>query len=263
MGTTAGATIGAAVARLAGKGMPQTGSIPGRPKRTGTMLLQLGARLMQRKNPLHHFDTWLVGFHPLKERPHVHVEAHHFCHIVNEDFIQCVVFDGPGQGARLTGVEFIISERVYETLPEEERPNWHPHNYEILSGQLVAPGIPGPLEDRLMERLLNSYGKTWQFWMSGQGDSLPLGDACLAWSFSRDGQLDARAIIARNELYHIDGEDKRKRREPLSARASAQRGVDELDAALGGNPERPAGVIDLDEAAWRAGPPPGAGSHAE
>jgi hypothetical protein len=27
---------------------------------------------------------------------------------------------------------------------------WHPHNYKTLSGQLVAPGIPDPVEHQVM-----------------------------------------------------------------------------------------------------------------
>jgi hypothetical protein len=41
--------------------------------------------------------------------------------------------------ANLIGIEYILSERLFETLPDDEKPSWHPHNYEILSGQLAAP----------------------------------------------------------------------------------------------------------------------------
>ena len=58
---------------------------------------------------------------------------------MNQDFAQCALFDGNGRDARLNGVEYIISEKLFETLPHEERQYWHPHNAEILSGQLVAP----------------------------------------------------------------------------------------------------------------------------
>src|SRR5690606_19836976 len=98
-----------------------------------------------------------------------------------QDFAQCVLFDGDGEGARLHGIEFIISESLFDGLPEDERRYWHPHNYEILSGQLVAPGIPAVAEMELMRGKMNSYGKTWHVWntggMDGPGDALPLGEA--------------------------------------------------------------------------------------
>ena len=36
------------------------------------------------------------------------------------------------------GLEYIISEKLHNTLPTDEKAYWHPLNYEILSGQLQA-----------------------------------------------------------------------------------------------------------------------------
>jgi hypothetical protein len=84
-------------------------------------------------------DIYPVGFHPMKDGPAHQMEAHHFCHQVNEDFAQCVLFDGSTAQARLNGFEYIISEKLFASLREAERKYWHPHNGEILSGQPVAP----------------------------------------------------------------------------------------------------------------------------
>ena len=43
---------------------------------------------------MHGFDIYLVGFHPMKDDPEMQMEAHHYCHQVNEDFAQCMLFDG-------------------------------------------------------------------------------------------------------------------------------------------------------------------------
>jgi hypothetical protein len=77
------------------------------------------------------------------------MEAHHFCLQVNEDFAPCVVFDGAGRDARLNAIDWIVSERLCETLPPEERASWHPHDDEILSGQLVAPGMAAARDRRM------------------------------------------------------------------------------------------------------------------
>jgi hypothetical protein len=34
-------------------------------------------------------------------------------------------------GARLIGIEYIISRRLYKGLPQEERKYWHSHQYEV------------------------------------------------------------------------------------------------------------------------------------
>ena len=94
-----------------------------------------------------------------------------------------MLFDGNGGNANLNGIEYIISEALFETLPPQERRFWHPHNAEILSGQLVAPGLPAVAETALMKSKMNSYGKTWHLWSTGApgqpGDTLRSGRRCL------------------------------------------------------------------------------------
>lgn len=92
------------------------------------------------------------------------VRAHHFCSCVNEDMRQCVIYDSDQPGARLIGVEYIISRRLFQGLPPEEQSLWHSHKYEVLSGQLVAPGVPLVPANRDADKLLDTYGKTWHFW---------------------------------------------------------------------------------------------------
>ena len=164
------------------------------------------------------------------------MEAHHFCHQVNQDFAQCALFDGNGRNANLNGIEFIISEKLFETLPQEERQYWHPHNAEILSGQLVAPGIPAVAEKALMKDKMNSYGKTWHVWdtgtMGAAGDKLPLGPAMLAWSFNREGEAKPGLVEQRDRRMGIDTAEKRRQRADLRPLARPQSGVDDLKAAF-------------------------------
>lgn len=209
---------------------------PGDQKSATTTVLEAGARALQRSAPLAPMDIYLVGFHPMRMDPQHQMEAHHYCHQVNEDFAQCVLFDGNGSDARLNGIEFIISERLFGTLPEDERRFWHPHNGEILSGQLVAPGIPAVAEIALMKRKMNSYGKTWHLWNTGTideaGDALPLGPAMLAWSFNRDGEAAPGLVESRDERMGISTAEKRSQRAELRALARPQHGVDDLEAAF-------------------------------
>ena len=181
-------------------------------------------------------DVYVVGLHPMKEHPQHQMETHHFCHQVNQDFAQCALFDGNGRNANLTGIEYIISGKLFETLPEDERPYWHPHNGEILSGQLVAPGIPEIAEKALMKDKMNSYGKTWHVWNTGAmgqaGDKLPFGPPVLAWSFNRDGEAHAGLIEQRDKKMGIDTAEKRRQRADLVPLAQPQAGVDALKAAF-------------------------------
>ena len=205
---------------------------PGRRKQLKTRALEAGARVFQATPPLDGFDIYLVGFHPMKDDPHHQMEAHHFCRQVNQDFMQCVLFDGNTAEANLTGIEYIISERLFETLPGEERRFWHPHNGEIISGQLIAPNIPEAAERALMSEKMNSYGKTWHLWDTGgpgrQGKELPTGEPMLAWSFNREGEAIPDMIKARDLRMGVSTELRRRAREALVALAHAQEGVDTL-----------------------------------
>lgn len=210
-------------------------------------VLEAGAELLQGQAPPGQLSIHLVGFHPLKDEPRHQMEAHHYCHQATEELAQCVLFDGSGEDARLSGIEYIISERLFETLPDEEKRYWHPHNYEILSGQLVAPGIPGPVEHELMEQKVNGYGKTWHVWSTGvhgqDPDPLPFGEARLAWSFNRDGEARPELVAERDRELGIDTAKKREERQDLVRLAKPQCGVDALDGTLpGAAPERIAGV---------------------
>ncbi len=209
---------------------------PGESARPATRALEAGARALQAQRPPGALDIHLVGFHPLKDAPHHQMEAHHFCRQVNEDFAQCALFDGEGPTANLNGVEYIVSARLHATLPASEQPYWHPHNGEILSGQLLAPGLPDAAEEALMRRKINSYGKTWHTWRSRhgqtQGDALPMGPAELAWSFNRDGEIDPALVAARDARLGVDTASRRAARQDLVDDASPQRGVDALREAF-------------------------------
>lgn len=205
---------------------------PGADKSVKTRALEAGAKVLQNNGPLGKFDVYMVGFHPMKEHPEHQMEAHHYCHQVNEDFAQCVLFDGNTTQSNMHGVEYIISEKLFGSLPAEERKFWHPHNGEILSGQLVAPGLPGPAEKAFMKSKLNSYGKTWHVWNTGRkglaNDALPLGMPMLAWSFNRDGEAMPGLVEERDRKMNIDSMKKRKERADLAASAKPQSGVDDL-----------------------------------
>ena len=160
---------------------------------------------------------------------HGQVEAHHYCGCPNDEFRQCIIYDSDKPDARLIGIEYIISRRLFQGLPEEEKKLWHSHKFEVgkialhssrymlhallhwhawcvgrghpvrlaeccsaaecwfialcctpnmhrwtasclriraqvMSGQLYAPGVPQVAEQAEMQKLVDTYGKTWHTW---------------------------------------------------------------------------------------------------
>lgn len=217
-------------------------------KTAKTKTLEVGAKTLQSDAPLKGFDVYMVGFHPMKANPKMQMEAHHYCHQMNQDFAQCVLFDSNGTTANMNGVEYIISEKLFNTLPTEEKKYWHPHNGEILSGQLVAPGIPNVAEKALMKDKMNSYGKTWHVWNTGHEgmapDKLPFGEAMLAWSFNREGEAIPGLVEKRDKKLKINSSEIRKERADLEKLAKPQSGVDDMKGKFGPSTQDIPGVVD-------------------
>lgn len=211
--------------------------------------LEQGANLLQTNEPLRGFDVYVVGFHCAKGEPDFQMEAHHFCRVVNDDLLQCVLFDGNTKDANLIGIEYIISGRLFDGLPDEEKSYWHPHNFELLSGQLVAPGLPEKAEKAFFKLLVNSYGKTWHTWHTNSqhgkpGMDLPYGDPKLMWSFNRDGECDEAMKRERDEAMGLDTDGKRSDRQSFLELAKPQWGVDDMKDDFPGATPIP-GVVDV------------------
>jgi hypothetical protein len=237
----------------AGSGVAGPATEPaGRPQTTQSRVLETGAAALQTDAPPDSLDIHLVGFHPLKDDPEHQIEAHHFCRQVNEELMQCALYDGSTAEANLTGIEYIISERLFASLPAAERGYWHPHNGEILSGQLVAPGLPAVAEKAMLRTKMNSYGKTWHTWDTshdaGPGDALPLGEPALAWSFSRFGEIRPELQEARDRRMGIDTDQERQERQDLVPLARPQAGVDALEGRFPRPTQPIPGVVDQDAA---------------
>lgn len=208
------------VALLAGCGQRNTPSnveAPGADKSARTRTLEAGAALLQGNGPLGAFDVYLDGFHFANGRPDEQNEAHHYCQVVNEDFRQCVLFDGNGTDAKLVGIEYVVSRRVFEQLPMLERTLWHSHAYEVTSGLLIGPGLPEAAEHALMEQMAGTYGKTWHTWHTERDAALPAGIPALMAGFTADEQIDPRLVQERDRRFDIDTAERRVARNDIEA----------------------------------------------
>jgi hypothetical protein len=193
--------------------------VPGDDKSTRTAVLESGAAVLQSHPPIGAINAYLDGFHFYNGRMQDQMEAHHYCAILNEDVIQCVIYDGNVKDARIMGVEYIVSDKLFARLPAAEKTLWHSHVHEVKSGQLIAPGIPEVAEDALMEKLVHTYGKTWHTWHTDLDKELPVGVPQLMMGFTGDGQANAEMVRARDQRLGIDSEDKRRRRAGIAASA--------------------------------------------
>lgn len=190
---------------------------PGAETSTKTKVLETGAAALQNQPPIRAINAYLDGFHFYNGHMSSQMEAHHYCSIVNEDVTQCVIYDGNVKDAKIMGLEYIISEKLFAGLPAVEKPLWHSHVYEVKSGELVAPGIPELAEHALMEKLIHTYGKTWHTWHTDLNKELPLGVPQLMMGFTADGQLDPAMIQARDQRFGIDSVKRKEDRQDIPA----------------------------------------------
>lgn len=175
-------------------------------------MLNTGADLLQDKTPLKKFNAYLDGFHFYNGNMNAQMEAHHYVSQLNDDVYQAIIFDGNGDDAKIMGVEYVISERLFKTLPEEEKKLWHSHRYEVKSGTLIAPDIPDAAEHELMEKLVSTYGKTIHTWHTDQDRTLPLGAPMIMMAFTKDGQLHQNLLDERDKRFNVSTREIKKKR---------------------------------------------------
>jgi hypothetical protein len=180
-------------------------------------------------------SVWLVGFHPMKDEPGRQFIAHHLCQQLRPDLMQCVLYDGNQADARMTGIEYIVPQEVFESFDETEQQFWHPHNFEIFSGMLITPEVPDDMA--LLAGAINSYGKTFHIWDAGiydpdtetfTAEEFPTGEAMLAWSFNHPGQALPGLIETGLSQFGDNVDENRAARQEYVEQAEPQCGVNAI-----------------------------------
>jgi len=128
--------------------------------------------------------------------------------------MQSVTMDSDQKDARMIGIEYIITEKLFKQLPEEEKKLWHSHAYEVKSGTVVAPKLPWKSEHRLMKELTPTYGKSYHFWDTST-HPLPYGIPHLMVAPTRDGIIKSDLLYQRDKKLRVDTEAEMKNREDI------------------------------------------------
>nr|GEU83826.1 hypothetical protein [Tanacetum cinerariifolium] len=162
------------------------GSVPpGKPMTMGHQVMDKSAQMMQTFKPIkqmsQHVCTFAMYGHDMSRQ----IEAHHYITRINQDFLQSAVFDSDEPSAHLIGVEYIVSDKIFDTLPPEEQKLWHSHDYEF-----------------------------WCTWQVDRGDRLPLGAPALMMSPQavNMGVIQPEIVLCRDNKYKISTDDLRASR---------------------------------------------------
>jgi hypothetical protein len=168
-------------------------------------MLDKGAAALQSLRPVKQIKQHVCTFALYAHDPHRQLETHHFVSRLNQDVLQCPVYDSDDKNARLigtslsalhfclalfrqltsplrsyfAGVEYIVSRKIFEALPKEEQKLWHSHAHEIKAGMWASPRVPEMLEKTELDHMAGTFGKFWCTWQVDRGDRLPLGAPAL------------------------------------------------------------------------------------
>ncbi|KAI0155918.1 hypothetical protein BJ166DRAFT_347010 [Pestalotiopsis sp. NC0098] len=196
--------------------------VPGGPIPAKDKVLETGAGLIQEFQPVKQICAHLNAFHTYADEPGRHVEANHYCAHLTSDMRQCILYDGPGPDAKLIGIEYMVTPKLYAELPDDERKYWHSHVFEVKSGMLIMPGLTVPglqqaweaAETEEMKEVVHLYGKVYHLWQTDRGDKLPLGEPKLMTSFTGEGQFDFEKHVGeRDQRFGSDWKRKKELRE--------------------------------------------------
>ena len=170
---------------------PEVGP-PGSMKSMKTLAGEATSTTLQNFAPINGFNTNVTEIlFPAGDRSMKPIKAYRYIRYLNNDMAQSVIYDSDDKNAKLIGVEFHITDKMYDGLPAEEKKLWHSHAYEVKSGAMTAPRLPETAERELMKQMVYTYGKAWNFWDTSKGDSLPVGMPKLLVTATQDGQIDS------------------------------------------------------------------------
>ena len=206
----------AAAALLAAAGCDAERDPPAQAAVPADSMLAPAAQVRQPPGPIASFVVHLDGFQFRNGDLRSQQRVQHYCAHLRDEVVQCTLFDGTGPHARLSGVEYVISERLFAGLPDDEKPYWHSQVHQVKAGTLVAPGLPEPVEHALAGRLVRTYAKAWRLWPDA-GSDVPRGVPQLMMGFTRDGQLDPVLLAERDRELGVASAEKRRQRQDIPA----------------------------------------------
>ena len=84
---------------------------------------------------------------------------HHYCKPINDDIIQCILFESTEPNARMTEVEYMVSKKLARSvIPEwSHKKNWHDHKQEIETGRVA---VHYPTDKKTVDSIVNHVADT-------------------------------------------------------------------------------------------------------
>ena len=101
------------------------------------------------------------------------LRVEHFCKPHDRVMMVCQLYDSNSANATLIGIEYIITQEQYDSLPNREKPYWHAHREE-LRPERADPRMPELSPEQAqaeMAKMFPTWGKVIITWIPS--DDLP------------------------------------------------------------------------------------------
>jgi hypothetical protein len=101
------------------------------------------------------------------------LRVEHFCKPHDSVVMVCQLYDSNSANATLIGIEYIITQEQYDSLPNREKPYWHAHREE-LRPERADPKMPELSPEQAqaeMAKMFPTWGKVIITWIPS--DDLP------------------------------------------------------------------------------------------
>ena len=113
--------------------------------------------------PTQGYDAHAVGMRHIYGSPDM--EAHFYCKMNENIMATCQIYDSNSPNASLIGVEYIISQEDFNSLPNEEKPNWYAINQSLAErANLRIPELSPEESNKALSGFLGTYGKLILTW---------------------------------------------------------------------------------------------------
>ena len=153
-------------------------------------------------NPTQGFDIHVsVNKH---DSEHLDAQMNHYCKLDTTIVAVCQLYAGNDTNAKLSQIEFIITDEQYQSLPAREKQNWHNHAVELTPqrGEPQIISLPAGVNGtQLLDTLTHTYGKVITIW--DPSDELPyyepyvhMVDSPYALGYDQDDNLQCKLPAA-------------------------------------------------------------------
>ncbi|MDF1584580.1 MAG: DUF1264 domain-containing protein [Methyloprofundus sp.] len=106
--------------------------------------------------------------------PKLQMIVHHHCKAYDDNTMICLMFhSGMKDQDKPIGFEYIITTAQYNSLPEEEKKNWHYHLVEVPRAHATFPDLTSEEAAKILPAVNETYGKVIYF--THMGDEFPIG----------------------------------------------------------------------------------------